>query len=76
LDELGDEVVEVATTMRISQMAVKTYVEQYWSDLRPPSCDNVGWKHVWYNRDGKTSRCYNCMEVRDGRLWESDDENA
>jgi hypothetical protein len=76
LDELGDKVVEVATTMRISQMAVETYVEQYWSDLRPASCDNVGWTHVWYNRDEKTSGCYNCLEVHDGRLWERGDDNV
>jgi hypothetical protein len=34
-------------------------------------CEEVeGW-HRWYNIDGKSSGCYHCRQVREGRLWES-----
>ena len=33
-------------------------------------CEAVGAWHRWYNRDGKTSGCYHCHVVKEGRLWE------
>jgi hypothetical protein len=33
-------------------------------------CEAVGASHRWYNRDGKTSGCYHCEVIREGRLWE------
>lgn len=60
---------EVAWLMRTTKIKPREYVRTLWSDLRPKSCDDVGWKHCWHNRDGKTSACYNCLEVRPGQLW-------
>jgi hypothetical protein len=33
-------------------------------------CEAGGGNHHWYNKDDKTSGCYHCRVVRDGRLWE------
>ena len=33
-------------------------------------CEAAGGWHRWYNQDGKSSGCYHCGVVRDGRLWE------
>jgi hypothetical protein len=57
--------------MRISRLSPKKYVEKYWNDGRPDSCDQKGWTHVWHNLDNKNSGCYNCKEVRKGRLWKT-----
>lgn len=35
------------------------------------NCEAVGGKHGWYNLDGKSSGCYHCSVIREGRLWES-----
>ena len=32
-------------------------------------CQKVGGQHSWYNIDGKTSGCYHCKVVREGKLW-------
>ena len=73
VDELYDvpglKVVEVASTMRVTKMPRSKYLATLWSDLRPTSCDRVGWRHIWYNRDGKSNGCYNCNEIRSGQLW-------
>lgn len=60
---------EVYWSMRISRLSPKKYVEKYWNEGKPDSCDERGWTHVWYNKDNKTSGCYNCKEVRKGKLW-------
>jgi hypothetical protein len=60
---------QVFWSMRISRLSPKKYVEKYWNDGKPDSCDEKGWAHVWYNKDNKTSGCYNCNEVRKGQLW-------
>lgn len=33
-------------------------------------CEAAGGQHEWYNKDDKTSGCYHCRVVREGRLWE------
>ena len=60
---------EVYWSMRISRLSPKKYVERYWNEGRPDSCDEKGWTHVWYNKDNKNSGCFNCNEVRKGQLW-------
>ena len=55
--------------MRISGLSPEKYIEKYWDDGRPRSCDDKGWTHAWYNLDGKSSACFNCREVRRGQLW-------
>lgn len=69
--EIDDEqlVTEVASSMKVFKGTDEEYLERYYYDQRPISCDEVGWKHAWYNIDGKRSGCYNCQEVREGRLW-------
>jgi len=34
-------------------------------------CAVVGAQHHWYNLDGKSSGCYHCKVVREGRLWQT-----
>ncbi|RLE36021.1 MAG: hypothetical protein DRJ61_01745 [Acidobacteria bacterium] len=70
-DPLGTDVVEVASTMRVIPQEPAEFIEAFWSELRPDSCDAVGWKHVWFNKGDGKSGCYNCCEVRPGQLWTS-----
>ena len=60
---------EVAWLMRTTTAKPREYVRTLWGDMRPKSCDDVGWTHCWHNRDGNTSACYNCLEIRLGQLW-------
>ncbi len=46
------------------------YIERYWGDQKPLTCESKGWKHVWFNRGEGKSGCYNCQEERFGELWE------
>ncbi len=62
-------VIEVASTLRIFEGTEEEYVHRYWNDLRPESCDKVGWVHVWFCREPGLSACYNCQEERVGELW-------
>ena len=60
---------EVEWLMRTTTAKPRDYVKTLWSDLKPKSCDDVGWTHCWHNRGSKTSACYNCLEIRPGQLW-------
>jgi hypothetical protein len=60
---------EVYWFMRLSSLSPKKYVETYWDDGRPQSCDQKGWTHFWHNIDNKNSGCLNCRQVRKGQLW-------
>jgi len=62
-------VTEVSSTMRIFQGTDEEYLDQYWFDLQPDSCDDNKWNHVWYNKGAGKSACYNCQEIRNGALW-------
>jgi hypothetical protein len=62
-------VAEVYITMRIFQGTDKEYLDQYWFDLQPNSCDDNKWNHVWYNKGAGKSACYNCQEIRNRALW-------
>ncbi len=68
-DAPGAKVVEIASMMRVTKMSPARYVAAFCSDLRPSSCDAVGWRHVWHNHDGGSSNCYNCNELRPGQRW-------
>ena len=72
ITEIADdnEVIEVASSMKVFKGTDEEYLERYYFDQRPLSCDEVGWQHVWYHLDDKRSGCYNCQEVREGSLWE------
>jgi hypothetical protein len=48
------------------------FLEEHWDVRKLESCDTLGFQHVWCNKDGLTSGCYNCGVVREGRLWEHD----
>jgi hypothetical protein len=71
LDTLFEGVAEVAPIMRVSHLSPTEFTDLYFSDLRPGSCADVGWRHVWYNHDNENSGCFNCMHIEKGRLWES-----
>ena len=78
----SDEPVEVAHEMSIGVDPISgkviepdEFLEHHWDRSRIESCDALGFEHVWHNRDGERSACYNCDEVREGRLWETDTES-
>lgn len=37
-------------------------------------CEKRGGQHSWYNKGEGWSGCYYCRVVREGRLWEQQDE--
>lgn len=67
----GKRPLEISSFMRVSDLTASQFIKRYWEDLRPQSCRQKKWKHVWHNQDGKTSACYNCREIRSGQLWKS-----
>ena len=81
-DPPSDEPIEVAHEMSIGVdpnsgriIEAEEFLEHHWGRSRIESCDTLGFEHVWHNLDGKSSACYNCEEVREGRLWETDAES-
>ena len=64
------QVVEVGSIMRVSEISRRQFMKTFGSDFKPRTCDRVGWRHSWYNRDGLRSGCHNCRTVRKGHLWE------
>ena len=32
-------------------------------------CEKVGGQHHWYNLDGKSSGCYHCKVIKEGKFW-------
>lgn len=63
-DSLKEDVVEVTSFIRVSDLSSSDYLETYQSDLRPQSCTDKVWKHEWYRQDDETLACYNCMEIK------------
>ena len=68
LDSPGTAVTEVAYLMRVSPLTPDEYIARHWGDVRPDSCDEIGWQHDWYNNGDESSGCHNCREIRPGRL--------
>ena len=64
-------VIEIANSMKVFDGTDEEYIEKYWDDQKPLSCETVGWHHVWFNRGGGKSGCYNCQEERDGELYKN-----
>ena len=74
INELCEEtgaVIEIASSMKVFSGNNEEYLNRFWSDQRPESCDSSGWQHVWYNRSNGKSGCYNCQEERSGELWKN-----
>ena len=71
-DPPSKEVAEVASNTRITDIDSNEYIERYWNDLTPKSCDDIGRRHVWYNAGNGKSRCYNCKTNVDGELWKKE----
>lgn len=69
-DPPGKKPVEVAHDMIVSTAEPETFIKTQWCRDRVDSCDAQGWTHAWHKLDGVRSGCYNCREVREGRLWE------
>lgn len=70
-DRPGKEPIEVASHMRVSPMHPDDFINKYWTDLRPKSCSDRGWKHVWHQMDESTLSCYNCEQTKKGKLKKS-----
>ncbi len=66
--EPGLKPIEVSSMMRVSDGEPEEYLTKVWGDLRPASCDDVGWVHCWYQKTSQTLGCYNCLTARRGRL--------
>lgn len=77
----SEEPIEVAHEMTIgvdldsgAVIEPSDFIRCHWNVSRITSCDKFGLEHSWHNRDGATSACYNCEEVREGQLWKSSTE--
>ena len=55
-------VVEVASSMKIFAGANQEYIERFWDDQKPITCDTVGWSHVRFRRSELVYGCYNCQQ--------------
>jgi len=59
--------------------AFRTWIRQYlpWFMVdfgiadKIENCEKKGGWHYWYNIDNKSSGCYHCKIIREGRLWEN-----
>ena len=72
LKELYEEensVLEVSSSMKVFLGTTEEYIGKFCSDLRPNTCTDLGWEHVWYNIGHGVSGCYNCQEERNGNYW-------
>jgi len=63
-------VIEVARSIKIFTGSDEEYLQRFWDDQQPLSCDDKGWSHVWFKLGDSRSGCYNCQEEREGELWE------
>ena len=70
-EEKDSPVTEVACSMKTYTGTPEQYISRFWYDQKPVSCDDMGWNHVWHNRGGGFSVCYNCQEEREGELWKN-----
>ena len=70
ISETDKSIIEIVSSMKVFNGTDSEYLDKYFYDQRPLSCDDIGWQHSWYNIDGKRSGCYNCQEIRDGKLWQ------
>ena len=59
---------EVASSMKLFTGSEQEYIDKYWSDQKPVSCESVGWKHSWFNKGNGILGCYNCQKERKGKL--------
>ncbi len=65
-------VIEVARSIKVFTGTDEEYLQRFWDDQQPLSCDDNGWTHVWFKQADNLSACYNCQEEREGELWEDD----
>ena len=73
----GSEPVEVASEIELGveldsgqEITPDDFIRKHWNVSRIKSCDSIGVEHSWYNKDGATSACYNCEQVREGSFRE------
>ena len=54
---------------------VRAYLPYFLIDwgvaCKGEDCEKVARTHSWYNIDNKSSGCYHCEIVREGKLWEN-----
>jgi hypothetical protein len=66
----GKKPVQVVYEMIVCDDEPEAFIKAHWCRDKVDSCEARGWTHVWYNQGDTHSACYNCREVREGRLWE------
>jgi hypothetical protein len=64
---------ELFVSMVVSEMEPDEYIKTFYADA-PEDCETLGDKHSWHNLDGKRSACYNCLTIRKGKLWKTENE--
>ena len=60
-------VIEITSTVKVFSGSDNEYIEKFWDDQSPQSCEKVGWNHVWYKKSEGKLGCYNCQEERDNQ---------
>lgn len=74
LQEIAEEpalVVGISSKMKVFPGDGEEYIERFCGDLRPKSCRDLGWQHVWYHIGHGVSGCYNCQEEKSDNRWEN-----
>jgi len=70
--EIGDKC-EIFSSKTISHLEPQVYLETLYPNT-PEDCTAYGEEHSWHNLDNKNSACYNCLVIRKGKLWETENE--
>ena len=71
---LGKPVIEIARSVKVFTGGDEEYLQRFWDDQQPLSCDDNGWNHVWFKIDEYRCGCYNCQQEREGQLWSVDEK--
>ncbi len=57
-------VTQVARSIKVFTGSDEEYLQKFWDDQQPLSCEDNGWRHVWFTRTDKTIACYNCQKEK------------
>ena len=71
-ENIGDKC-EIFSSKTISLLEPNNYLETFYPNTQE-DCEATGEEHSWRNLDNENSACYNCLVIRKGRLWETQNE--
>ncbi len=72
-EENIDDKCEMFSSKTINFLEPNAYLETFYPNT-PKDCEAIGEKHSWHNFGNENSACYNCLVIRKGRLWETENE--